>query len=78
MSKNWGLALPELIAAGMVEIIRDSDATYEYFAYGMPGIAASSDDWAVKRINTTTGAVDWADDTNEPVHAATDLPGLFS
>ena len=74
----YGMRFPELCNAGFVDTIMDSDATYNYIAYADCGTVAASPDWAVKRIHSTTGSITWAGGTNDKIHAATDLPGLFA
>ncbi len=76
--KTYGLSFPELAELGFTNREVVEDGGYVYFAYAEPGTLTAEARWAVKRINSTTGSIEWAGKSNDQIHKADDMPGLFS
>jgi hypothetical protein len=76
-TRTYGMSFPQLCNVGFVDSVLASDANYQYIAYAKCGTDPATEDWAVKRVNLTTGSENWAGGTNDTIHAATDLPALF-
>ena len=74
----YGLEWPELCDLGFTNKVNVTDGNYFYEAFARPGVALADKEWCVRRTHTTSGNIEWAQDSNAQEFAATDLPALFA